>query len=102
MKQIHDIEQEVNRTLESIDKIQRAGANPYLFTRIKASIQTREKSVWNAASNFISKPLVAFAAILIAILINVFMFLQTNDGSNQPADTDQVFASEYNLPSTTT
>ena len=35
------IQEEVEKTLESLNGIQKAPANPYLFTRIKARVEKR-------------------------------------------------------------
>ena len=48
------IQEEVEKTLESLDGIQRAVANPYLFTRIEARLEKEEKSFWSRTLTFIS------------------------------------------------
>ena len=104
MKNKQQIEQEADKTLNSLDGIKRAEANPYLFTRIKAALQKEEKSFWSKATGFIGKPVIAIAAIILVLLINVAVFFQS-----QPPDSvqsvgqngEQLFASEYNLSGTT-
>ena len=46
------IQEEVEKTLESLDGIQRAAANPYLFTRIKARVEKEENKLLEQGINF--------------------------------------------------
>jgi hypothetical protein len=102
MKNKQQTDQEVEKTLDSLDGIQRAMANPFLFTRIKAKMQIDEKSFWGKAFAFISRPSVAIAAIVVAILINAAVFFEFRSESVQTTqDEEQVFASEYNLTAST-
>lgn len=104
MRNRHHIEQEVDKTLNSLDGIQRATANPYLFTRIKAGMQKEEgKGFWSMATGFISRPVVAIATILLIVLVNLAVFFQAKPVAI-PApqqDGEQLFASEYNLSGST-
>jgi len=102
MKDKEHIQREVDKTLDSLDDIQRAGANPFLFTRIKARLVGEEKSFWSRAVVFISRPAISLSAIAVAIIINAAVFFEFRSESVQSTqDEEQVFASEYNLsPST--
>jgi hypothetical protein len=96
------IQEEVEKTLESLDGIERAGSNPYLFTRIKARLEKEEKSFWSMALTFISRPSVAVPAIVLTILINTAIFFEFRSERVQtPQDEEQVFAGEYNLSDNT-
>ena len=96
------IQEEVEKTLESLNGIQRAAANPYLFTRIKARVEKEEKSFWNRALTLISRPSVAVPAIVLTILINTAIFFEFKSEKVQISqDEEQVFASEYNLSDNT-
>jgi hypothetical protein len=98
-KRIHE---EAEKTLESLDGIQRAAANPYLFTRIEARLEKEEKSSWSRALTLISRPSVAVPAIVLTILINTAIFFEFKSEKVQtPQDEEQVFASEYNLSDNT-
>ena len=96
-----NIQHEVERTLQSLDGIRRAEANPFLFTRIKARMQ--KDRGWENVISFISKPAVAFAALIIIMAINGWALFSpannnvTDDESIAVAD----FNTEYNLASTT-
>jgi hypothetical protein len=103
MKDKYQIGQEVDKTLDSLDGIRKAEANPYLFTRIKASLEQEEKSVWSKAIGFIGKPAIAVAAILLVILINASIVFKSGSGQIQSTspDAEQLFATEYNLTDST-
>ena len=96
------IQEEVEKTLESLNGIQRAAADPYLFTRIEARLEKEEKSFWSRALTFISRPSVAVPAIVLTILINTAIFFEFKSEKVQtPQDEEQVFAGEYNLSDNT-
>ena len=103
MKAKKQIEREVEKTLDSLEGIQRAEANPYLFTRIKSRLEGEEKSFWSMAIGFMGKPAVAIAAILLVVLINASVIFKSGSGQVQSAtlDDEQLFAVEYNLSDTT-
>lgn len=96
------IEQRVEETLTSIDGIQRASANPYLFTRIKARLE-REDGFWSNAISFLRRPVVAVSVIVLAAFINgiVFFEFRSEPVTTALQDDEQVFASEYNLTDNT-
>ena len=57
MKQKMDIEKRVEQTLNSLDGIQRASPQPWLFSRIKGRLmQQDDKTVWGVIGSFLSKP----------------------------------------------
>ena len=96
------IQEEVEKTLSSLDGMQRAAANPYLFTRIKARLEKEEKSFWGRALTFLSRPSVAVPAIVLTILINTAIFFEFKSEKVQiPQDEEQAFAREYNLSDNT-
>jgi hypothetical protein len=104
MKSKQQIEQEIDKTLESLDGIQRAVANPYLFTRIKASLQKQDKSFWELATGLIARPVFAIATILLIIVINLTLFFQSQGRQTSTTtgqEGEQLFASEYNLSGST-
>lgn len=98
MKDKRHIQEEVDKTLASLDGITRAPANPFLFTRIQAALQKEERNFWSQAFAFISRPAISVAAITIAIIINAAVFFESRSEVVQNTqDEEQVFASEYNL-----
>ena len=102
MKDKRHIQEQVDKSLDSLDGIQRASANPFLFTRVQARLRKQETSFWTQAFAFISRPTVAFAGIAIAIIINVVVLFESrNESVKITQDEEQVFASEYNLSTNT-
>jgi hypothetical protein len=96
------IQEEVEKTLNSLEGIQRAAVSPYVFTRIKAGLDKEEKSFWGSALSVISRPSVAVPAIVLTILINTAIFFEFKSEKIQtPPDEEQAFASEYNLSDNT-
>ena len=55
MTQKEKIQQEIEKTLESLNGMKRAEANPFLFTRIQARMQ-RKAGWWDRTFSFSSKP----------------------------------------------
>ena len=102
MKDKRHIQEQVDKTLDSLDGIQRASANPFLLTRIQARLQREESNFWSQAFAFISRPTVAFAGLAFAIIINtVVLFEFRSDSVKNTQDEEQTFASEYNLSTNT-
>ena len=93
MKTKQEIQQEVERTLGSLDNVQRAEANPYLFTRIKAALKKEERSAWGKAVGFMARPVVAFATLFLVLLINIAVFFTTRQQSTD--EEQQLYANEY-------
>src|SRR5215470_6327812 len=77
MKSKKDIQQEVEKTLGSIDHIQRAGANPYLFTRIKARLQ-KPGGEWDKITSFITRPAIALTTLILIMGINAWVVFNSN------------------------
>ncbi|SRR6266487_2103631 len=103
MKDKQKIRHKVEETLDSLDGVKQALANPYLFTRIKAKLDGEKKGFWIRAFSFISRPAIAVTAIVIVIFINAAVFLEfrSETGQQAPDENEQVFANEYNLSSNT-
>src|SRR5215470_1329465 len=96
------IQEQVDKTLDSLDGIHRALSNPFLFTHIQARLQKEESNFWSQAFAFISKPMVAFAAVAIVMIINAVVLFESRSESVKNAQVEeQVFASEYNLSTNT-
>lgn len=93
-----NIQHEVERTLQSFEGIKRAEANPFLFTRIKAKMQSRNG--WGRITSFISRPVVAIAALIIVIAVNGWAIFGSGH-ENLTRENESVvvtdLADEYNL-----
>ena len=96
------IQEQVDKTLESLNDIQRAEANPYLFNRIKQRLQREERSVWTHVITFISRPAIAIAAIVLLLMMNASIIFKSDSSTAQIGlDAEQAFATEYSLSDST-
>jgi len=93
------IEEQVEKTLNSLDGSKRAKSNPFMFTRIQARLQNSDNSHWTAAARVLNRPVFAIATLLLVILMNAAIFLQSNEpvNNNNIPEEEQLFAKEYNL-----
>ena len=103
MKQKIDIEQRVEKTLNSLDGIQRASPQPWLFSRIKGKMmQQDDKSVWGTIGSLLSKPVIAIAGLCLILMMNGYLlFNQYKEPSSailisqndEPLDSEPLMAS---------
>lgn len=83
MKQQSDIEKRVEDALNSLDGIQRAEPQPWLFTRVKARLlKEEEKTRWETISSFLSKPAVAIAGLFLILGLNGVLLFNQQPGSS--------------------
>jgi hypothetical protein len=102
MKDKKYIEQEVDKTLNSLEGLQKATPGLYMFTRVKARLERGEKNFWTIAWAFLCRPAVAFTTIIAALFINIIIFFEFRSDSSQSAgEGEQLFANEYNLVNNT-
>ena len=97
MTQKEKIQQEIEKTLETLNGVKRAEANPYLFTRITARMN-RKTNGWEDVFSFISKPVIAVAILLLVMAVNGWA-LWGSDSGDTIGDTPNSFselANEYN------
>ena len=100
MKKPFDINKKVEETLNSLDGIQRAEGQPYLFTRVKARLERGEKNIWETAGSFLARPAVAIAGLCIILAFNMFFLFQKETGTSsgyaaegtQVQDDENIFA----------
>ncbi len=86
-----NIQQKVENALQSLDGIQRAEPAPYLITRINAALASRQpETSWSKIAAFISRPVVAFALMLVLVLVNGLIILGANstEADNNMATAD--------------
>jgi hypothetical protein len=98
MKQRSDIEKRVEETLNSLDGIQRATPQPWLFTRVKARLMQEEKTAWGTMSSFLARPVITIAGLFIILTLNgILLFNQVNKKSSSAllgGQNEQVMDSE--------
>ena len=92
------IQDEIEQTLQSLDNVKRAEANPFLFTRIKARMDKKANG-WEWIFSFVSRPAIAIAIMLLVMAVNGWA-LWGGSGSDETnaADNNHVseLANEYN------
>lgn len=71
MTRKEQIQQEIEKTLQSIDGMKRAEANPFLFTRIKARMQ-KNNNGWERTFSFVSRPAIALAIVILVMAVNAW------------------------------
>ena len=92
------IQQEIEQTLQCLDGVKRAEANPFLFTRIKARMAKKENA-WERTFSFISKPAIAMAIVLLVMVVNGWALLGSGSNETVVGDAANVseLANEYNV-----
>lgn len=89
--------------LNSLDRVEKASAPGFFYTRLKARME--REMVTEAHRSWKLRPVFAFAALLLVILINTAVFLKGNQPENNTASETEIFqsiASEYSLNSNLT
>jgi hypothetical protein len=92
----NNLEWQVNKTLNSLDGIQRATANPFLYTRVKAAID-EQNGVWAKFAGIFSRP--AYALTMATLFIGLNVWVAFNRPQQEPvaksiADGEQAIAAE--------
>lgn len=100
MKNDENTERQIAEALNSIGAIKRATPKPYLLTRINARLNNQEKSVWENAAIFISRPAVMVLGLCLIIAINLSVIL-TNKSSKNNAVAERSVTSIVDEYSTT-
>ena len=92
MKQQNDLEKRLEQALNSLDGIQRATPQPWLFSRVKGKLlRSEEKTTWEAIGAFLSKPAVAIAGLVLIMTLNgVLLFNQDSEPSIATSQSDLV------------
>jgi hypothetical protein len=92
----------INKILESLGGVSRAEAPGFFFTRLKAKMLAQQSEAEPQKNIFwLQKPAFAFAAFLVFIVVNVFVFtLNNNKEENNLSANDniQTIAADYNMP----
>ena len=93
------IQQEIDQTLQSLDGLRRAEANPFLFTRIQARMNTKSSRWEERTFSFLSKPAIAVAIVVLVMAVNGWA-LWGGSGSNETITAEpnvSELANEYNV-----
>ena len=88
---LHDdnIQNEINKTLQSLEGVKRAEANPFLFTRLQARMQSSESLVGKIIS-FISRPVIAIAILILVMAVNAWSVFNSGTTDNLNPENDKI------------
>lgn len=105
MTQKEKIQEEIEKTLECLNGIKRAEANPFLFTRIKARM-SRKQGIWDRTFSFVSKPLVALAVLALVMAMNGSSYFVNDTATQETFISEETaslpeFENEYKLITST-
>jgi hypothetical protein len=86
------------QVLGSLDGMERAKANPFLFTRIIARME-KQGGAWEKVAGWISKPAFAFSMVLVFVAINATVLFRSQAEADEAvarkANKDQMLAAEF-------
>jgi hypothetical protein len=88
MNRQSDFGKKADKTIESLEGIQRAEPRPFFFTRLKARLERDEKNIWEITGAFLARPAIAVAGLCLILSINVFILIQ-KDTTSTPINTAQ-------------
>ncbi len=91
------IEQEVQKTLASIDDYQRLEANPYFYEKLKERLSGRSNS--DGLYDFVSNRFQP-AFFVVLLLLNAYVGYSVLNTTNGTEDFMETLAEEYNLENT--
>jgi uncharacterized membrane protein YdfJ with MMPL/SSD domain len=94
-----DIQMKVDAVMDSLSGVERAMPQPYFYTRLRARLDGKQKTVWDDISRVITRPAFAVLSLSLIILLNTFVIF--SEGSTESTAESQEFAvvDEYNRTS---
>jgi hypothetical protein len=95
MKQ-HELDKRVEETLDSLDGLSRAKANPFLFTRVEARLNQSGKTGWEQLTAYIARPAVALAMLCMVILSNAVV-MYSRSAKEEVPEQQLALTEEYNM-----
>ncbi len=88
-------DKKIEGVLNSLDGIQRAKASPFLYTRIRAKLDS-SLGAWEKIAGLMGRPAFAFSIILILLFINIGAVVRYEQIHNAISkDSEQAFGVEY-------
>jgi len=87
-----DLNKEVERTLESLEGVQRATAGDLLYEKVMLRLENKEARVISIAPRLAWS---AAAGLALLITLNVFVWLRSNQPAGTQAEQKNPLAQEY-------
>lgn len=78
----------IDSILKSIDTIHRAEPRPFFFGRLVAAMENKSSS-WERIVALITRPAIAYAAILLIIFMNAFAIIETKTAPERNAQQNE-------------
>jgi hypothetical protein len=90
MNRQSDIGKKADKTLESLEGIQRAEPQPYFYTRLVGRLRRDEKTLWETMGSFLAKPAVVAICLSFVFVFNAFiLYRQDSDTISSLPETTQ-------------
>lgn len=86
-------EKRIDEAMSSVDRVRRAPAPDFLYTRVMAALNARDNSPASVVFQWILRPSVAYALVLLILLLNLWVVLD----ASAPAKNDQLYVGEYGM-----
>jgi hypothetical protein len=92
------INKSVQRTLESIDGMEKVAPKPFLLTRINAALNNgANETVWYKIAFYLKKPVVATTAIMLVFLLNIIVIAKRNNSLERETVTKSLTPPKYDF-----
>lgn len=99
MKNIDQIQHEVDKTLNSLNGIGRAQASPYFYSHLVNRMEQQQAATQAGWLQWFSRPAISISVLAVLVVLNVMairgMVLKQNSAAQ--ASAAQNFATEFNL-----
>lgn len=82
----------VEDTLNSLDGMERAEPQPFLYTRLTARLQRAPSNFWERSVRYLSRPVVAVACLLLVLAANGFALINR---ANTSSEQTELLADDY-------
>ncbi|MEY3562222.1 MAG: hypothetical protein RLZZ294_228 [Bacteroidota bacterium] len=86
----------IDEIISSLDGIQRAAPQPFLFTRIMGRMRKEDKTYDQVLYRLISRPALVLAVSCFFIGLNTYFIVDRLENNNPVIDNSQTLAAEYN------
>jgi hypothetical protein len=102
MKIDDQLKQDIEATLNSLDRVSRAEAPPYFYTRLLSRMEKKEVSALSRVLQLLSRPVVGISMLVLFLVLNVVAIrgIMSAPKAQGPTSDAQSFATEYNLNTT--
>lgn len=70
MKKQPIVDELIDEAMNSIDRIERASAKPFLLTRIQSRLNLTTTSIWEKASRLVGRPAVVIPGLALLVIVN--------------------------------